>query len=218
MMVQATRCPDCSSYVSRDIYFGRFGKRNNVPLWVCPNCGVVHEDYRWFKYVSQQEASAIIEHRGPRGLFVLETGVEYIGIDNSTGDAWTEEFPDLTECMMWLVGEKEAAQEAKAQRKYETGGGPAEDVELRQYRCLRCNHVWYEDCDAPDYPDYCPGCGESLCRGGTQESQRQNYVRNCSAEPSWTTCSRSETVRIVKSSRLLDLNRATTSSTFPTSP
>lgn len=19
------------------------------------------------------------------------------------------------------------------------------------------------------YPDYCPGCGESLCRGGTQE-------------------------------------------------
>lgn len=75
MMVQATRCPDCSSYVSRDIYFGRFGKRNNVPLWVCPNCGVVHEDYRWFKYVSQQEASAIIEHRGPRGLFVLETAL-----------------------------------------------------------------------------------------------------------------------------------------------
>ena len=112
MMVQATRCYDCGSYVSRDIYFGRFGKRNNVPLWVCPNCGVVHEDYRWFKYVSQQ---------------------------------------------------------AKAQRKYETGDGPAEDVELRQYRCLRCNHVWYEDCDAPDYPDYCPGCGESLCRGGTQE-------------------------------------------------
>ena len=86
MIAQATRCYDCGSYVSRDIYFGRFGKRNNVPLWVCPNCGVVHEDYRWFKYVSQQEANAIIEHRGPRGLFVLETGVEYIGIDNSTGD------------------------------------------------------------------------------------------------------------------------------------
>lgn len=169
MIAQATRCYDCGSYVSRDIYFGRFGKRNNVPLWVCPNCGVVHEDYRWFKYVSQQEANAIIEHRGPRGLFVLETGVEYIGIDNSTGDAWTEEFPDLTECMMWLAGEKEAAQAAKAQRKYETGDGPAEDVELRQYRCLRCNHIWYEDCDAPDYPDYCPGCGESLCRGGAQE-------------------------------------------------
>ncbi len=169
MIAQATRCYDCGSYVSRDIYFGRFGKRNNVPLWVCPNCGVVHEDYRWFKCVSQQEANAIIEHRGPRGLFVLETGVEYIGIDNSTGDAWTEEFPDLTECMMWLAGEKEDAQAAKAQRKYETGDGPAEDVELRQYRCLRCNHIWYEDCDAPDYPDYCPGCGESLCRGGAQE-------------------------------------------------
>lgn len=44
MIAQATRCYDCGSYVSRDIYFGRFGKRNNVPLWVCPNCGVVHED------------------------------------------------------------------------------------------------------------------------------------------------------------------------------
>lgn len=53
MIAQATRCYDCGSYVSWDIYFGRFGKRNNVPLWVCPNCGVVHEDYRWFKYVSQ---------------------------------------------------------------------------------------------------------------------------------------------------------------------
>ena len=71
MIAQATRCYDCGSYVSRDIYFGRFGKRNNVPLWVCPNCGVVHEDYRWFKYVSQQEANAIIEHRGPRGLDML---------------------------------------------------------------------------------------------------------------------------------------------------
>ena len=113
MIAHATRCYDCGSYVSRDIYFGRFGKRNNVPLWVCPNCGVVHEDYRWFKYVSQQEANAIIEHRGPRGLFVLETGVEYIGIDNSTGDAWTEEFPDLTECMMWLAGKRKPLRQQK---------------------------------------------------------------------------------------------------------
>ena len=80
MIAQATRCYDCGSYISRDIYFGRFGKRNNVPLWVCPNCGVVHEDYRWFKYVSQQEANAIIEHRGPRGLFVLETGADRVKI------------------------------------------------------------------------------------------------------------------------------------------
>ena len=124
MMVQATRCPDCSSYVSRDIYFGRFGKRNNVPLWVCPNCGVVHEDYRWFKYVSQQEASAIIEHRGPRGLFVLETGVEYIGIDNSTGDAWTEEFPDLTECMMWLVGKRKPLRRRRHRESTRRAAGP----------------------------------------------------------------------------------------------
>lgn len=110
-MVQATRCPDCSSYVSRDIYFGRFGKRNNVPLWVCPNCGVVHEDYRWFKYVSQQEANAIIEREQSKGHFEPELdtaisvalhalqepremccgGCQRFGDEDANGVGWCEE-------------------------------------------------------------------------------------------------------------------------------
>lgn len=102
-MIGATRCPDCSSVVPRNIYFGRMGKNESAPLWVCPICGVVHEDHRWYKYVNQQEAIEIIEHRGRRGLFVQEDGATYIGIDNSTGDAWVEEFPDLAECLMWLA-------------------------------------------------------------------------------------------------------------------
>ena len=30
---------------------------------------------------------------------------QFIGIDNSTGDAWTEEFPDKNSCLRWLRGE-----------------------------------------------------------------------------------------------------------------
>lgn len=38
----------------------------------------------------------------PLGLFYLKEGVQYIGIDNSSGNAWTEEFSDLAACLMWL--------------------------------------------------------------------------------------------------------------------
>lgn len=97
-LLGATRCPDCSWYVPRNLYFD-----DGKPLWVCPNCGVLHEDHRWYVYVTQEEATEIIEHRGRRGLFVQDTGVEFIGIDNRDGDAWVEEFPDLIECLMWLA-------------------------------------------------------------------------------------------------------------------
>lgn len=62
----------------------------------------VYEDHGWYKYVSQEQANKIIETREPRGKFVQDTGIEFVGIDNSTGDAWVEEFPDLTECLKWL--------------------------------------------------------------------------------------------------------------------
>ena len=38
----------------------------------------------------------------PLGLFYLKEGAQYIGIDNSSGNAWTEEFSDLAACLMWL--------------------------------------------------------------------------------------------------------------------
>lgn len=103
MLISATRCNDCGGFVSRDIKFDEKGR----PYWICPICGVKMEDHRWYKYVSQKEAIEIIEHRGCRGMFVQESGNKIVGIDNSTGDAWTEEFDDLTECLKWLVGERE---------------------------------------------------------------------------------------------------------------
>ena len=103
MMIAATRCNECGGFVSRDIKFDEKGR----PFWICPICGARKEDHRWYKYVSQKEAIEIIEHRGCRGMFVQEAGNKIVGIDNSTGDAWTEEFDDLTECLKWLVGERE---------------------------------------------------------------------------------------------------------------
>ncbi len=32
-------------------------------------------------------------------------------------------------------------------------------MELRQYWCNDCNYIFWVDCDADDYPDYCPYCG-----------------------------------------------------------
>lgn len=103
MIFMATRCPDCGAFISRDIRMDAGG----LPIWVCPNCGTVHEDHRWYKEIGHQTAIRIIETRKPLGLFVEDTGVEIIGIDNSDGNAWTEEFPDRLECLSWLLQERE---------------------------------------------------------------------------------------------------------------
>lgn len=41
----------------------------------------------------------------PRGLFYLRDGEKVVGIDNSTGRAWTEEFDTVEQCKRWLKGE-----------------------------------------------------------------------------------------------------------------
>lgn len=54
------------------------------------------------KSITQQEATQIIMERTPRGLFLQEDKGKYIGIDNQTGDAWTEEFNSQAACVDWL--------------------------------------------------------------------------------------------------------------------
>lgn len=43
-------------------------------------------------------------------------------------------------------------------------------MEVRRHTCPDCGHRWLEDCDATDYPNYCPGCGEPL----REESRDEN--------------------------------------------
>jgi len=62
--------------------------------------------------VSQHEALEIIAKYSPHGLFyVVEPDGIYTGIDNSTGDSWTENFPTLDKCLGWLNGEFEMEEE-----------------------------------------------------------------------------------------------------------
>jgi hypothetical protein len=47
-------------------------------------------------------ATVIINTRRPLGLFYHLNRGTYVGIDNSKGHAWTEEFPNLRQCKKWL--------------------------------------------------------------------------------------------------------------------
>ena len=57
--------------------------------------------------LTENEALAVIENRTPIGKFYTAEGKGITGIDNTTGDAWTEEFKDFGSCMRWLNREEE---------------------------------------------------------------------------------------------------------------
>ncbi len=52
--------------------------------------------------ISKIQALQVIETRKPRGLFFV-VGAVVTGIDNRTGDAWTENFATKRECLKWLA-------------------------------------------------------------------------------------------------------------------
>ena len=59
------------------------------------------------KIITKTETYDIIESRERVGTFLLfEDNGTYTGIDNSTKDAWTENFNKISECINWLYGEK----------------------------------------------------------------------------------------------------------------
>jgi hypothetical protein len=56
------------------------------------------------KKLTKEQASEVIETRTPVGRFYTKEGELFIGIDNSTGDAWTEEFKTKASCFKWIEG------------------------------------------------------------------------------------------------------------------
>lgn len=54
--------------------------------------------------ITSDEAKEIIDKRVPLGKFYLIDGDKYVGIDNSSGDAWTEEFDSYEEMRDWQQG------------------------------------------------------------------------------------------------------------------
>lgn len=55
---------------------------------------------RWF-------LERVIEYRTPCGLFLAREGRMWVAVDNSTFDAWTEEFPQKRQAVRWLRGKFE---------------------------------------------------------------------------------------------------------------
>lgn len=62
----------------------------------------------FYRRISPEEANRIIDTRNPIGRYLClsEEGM-FVGIDNSDGNAWVEEFHDEATCLLWLAGEIE---------------------------------------------------------------------------------------------------------------
>jgi hypothetical protein len=54
------------------------------------------------EHITPDEATEIIETQQREGLFWLKDNGTYIGIDNTTRDAWVEEFRTFRQCERWL--------------------------------------------------------------------------------------------------------------------
>jgi hypothetical protein len=57
------------------------------------------------RFVTEKTADEIIETREPRGLFAVKVKGAWVGIDNSSGDAWTEEFKTAGAVVSWLLNQ-----------------------------------------------------------------------------------------------------------------
>ena len=57
--------------------------------------------------VSSELLGRIIEHRISSGLFLTKEGLKWVAVDNTTGDAWTEEFSRKHQAIRWLRGKFE---------------------------------------------------------------------------------------------------------------
>lgn len=72
--------------------------------------------------ITQEDYEKIIEIRRPEGCFWMQCDGYYIGLDNSTGNAWTEEFERFSDCLAWLSGEKNDYEIVKSTRSDKIGG------------------------------------------------------------------------------------------------
>lgn len=55
--------------------------------------------------ITKKQFENIIDTREPAGSFLLLNKNSFTGVDNTTGDAWVEDFKDLQNCLRWLHGE-----------------------------------------------------------------------------------------------------------------
>lgn len=110
------------------------------------------------EYIKRKDAVKIIEEKQKELCPVGRYGRNYVyGSDREKYDAW-DEIIDALDALPTLPP-------------------PSNEpltLEYRQYRCAGCGHEWLEDCDATDYPEYCPGCGDELRRPPEGEGDKND--------------------------------------------
>ena len=57
--------------------------------------------------VSGEFLGHVIKHRIPCGLFLMKEGRKWMAVDNTAGDAWTEDFRWKRQAVRWLRGKFE---------------------------------------------------------------------------------------------------------------
>ena len=65
------------------------------------------KDWIKIKRVSPGFLCKVIDCRTPLGLFLTREGRIWVAVDNTTGDAWTEDFDRKHQAIRWLRGELE---------------------------------------------------------------------------------------------------------------
>ena len=60
--------------------------------------------------VSSKRLTDVIERRTPLGLFLTKEHRTWVAVDNTTGDAWTEEFSRKRQAVRWLRGKFEVGE------------------------------------------------------------------------------------------------------------
>ena len=57
------------------------------------------------KEVTLEVLANIIEERKPLGLFYSQEGDRFVAVDNSAGEAWTEDFETMEQVRTFLLGD-----------------------------------------------------------------------------------------------------------------
>ena len=57
------------------------------------------------QWISPKQLMGVISSHAPMGRFLAKENGKWVAVDNSTGEAWTEEFFQMRQAVRWLRSE-----------------------------------------------------------------------------------------------------------------
>lgn len=88
-----------------DIKYSADATSSNA-LIMYEDCEVKEDKITTFQDITVEELIEVINTREPLGKFWTKENGAYVGIDNTEGEAYVEEFNTLEECFKWLNGKE----------------------------------------------------------------------------------------------------------------